>query len=160
MSQPQRRKVFVDSRVQGALARRIILHWVVFLIVASLAAFLLQVLSNPFRPLADHAQELWWTHGPFVVVMAFLLPVFVVDSIKISHRFAGPIFSLRRAMREVAEGKPARKLKFRSGDFWHELSDDFNAMLVRAGLIQGDSISSGPQPANESKEERAAASAK
>ena len=53
--------------------------------------------------------------------MVFLLPVFVVDTIKISHRFAGPIFSLRRTMREVAEGKPPRKLKFREGDFWHEL---------------------------------------
>jgi hypothetical protein len=160
MSQPQRRKVFIDSRVQGALARRIILHWVVFLIVASLAAFLLQVLSNPFRPLAEHAQELWWTHGPFVVVLAFLLPVFVVDSIKISHRFAGPIFSLRRAMREVAEGKPPRKLKFRSGDFWHELSDDFNAMLERAGWIQGDSMTSNSPPPDESKEAHTAASAK
>jgi hypothetical protein len=159
MSQRQRRKVFIDSDVQGALARRIILHWVVFLLVASLAAFLLQVLSNPFRPLADHAQDLWWTHGPFIVVMAFLLPVFVVDSIKISHRFAGPIFSLRRAMREVAEGKPPRKLKFRNGDFWHELSEDFNAVLVRAGFLNCDSTTSSVRPESESKEEHVASSA-
>jgi hypothetical protein len=138
MSRPQRRKVYIDAGVQGALARRIILHWLVFLGVASLTAFVLQVLSNPFRPLAEHVQDMWWNQGPFLLVMLFLLPVFVVDTVKISHRFAGPIFSLRRAIREITQGKPVRKLKFRTGDFWHELSEDFNAMLVHLGLLGGE----------------------
>jgi hypothetical protein len=101
-------------------------------------SFVLQVLSNPFRPVVDHLRDLWWTQGPFIVVMLFLLPVFVVDTVKISHRFAGPIFSLRRAIREITQGKPPRKLKFRTNDFWHELSEDFNAMLVHLGLLNGD----------------------
>lgn len=128
---PQRRQKFIDSKVQGALARRIIFHWLVFLAVASVAALLLQVLSDPFRPVGDHIENLWYTHGPFLVVMVFLLPVFVIDTIKISHRFAGPVYSLRRTMREVADGKPPRKLQFRSGDFWHELASDYNAMIDR-----------------------------
>ena len=70
--------------------------------------------------------------------MAFLLPVFVVDSIKLSHRFAGPIYSLRRAIRDIAQGKPARKLKFRRHDFWHEIAEDYNAMLLRLELLDDD----------------------
>ena len=135
MPKPRRTKHFIDASVQGSLARRIIGHWLVFLLVAALISFVLQVLSNPFRPLSNHAQELWWTHGPFLLVMVFLLPVFVVDTIKISHRFAGPVYSLRRALREIAEGKPPRKLKFRRHDFWHELADDYNAMLLRLNLL-------------------------
>ncbi len=131
MSRPQRRQKLIDSKVQGALARRIIFHWLVFLAVASAAALLLQVLSDPFRPTGEHIENLWFTHGPFLVVMVFLLPVFVIDTVKISHRFAGPIYSLRRTMREVADGNPPRKLKFREGDFWHELADDYNAMIAR-----------------------------
>lgn len=132
MSQrPQRRQKFIDSKVQGALARRIIFHWLVFLAVASVAALLLQVLSDPFRPAGEHVENLWYTHGPFLVVMVFLLPVFVIDTVKISHRFAGPVYSLRRTMREVADGKPPRKLQFRQGDFWHELAGDYNAMIDR-----------------------------
>jgi len=131
MSRPQRRKKFVDAQVQGALARRIIFHWFLFLGVAAISALLLQVLSNPFRPASEHVRELWWTHGPFLVVMVFLLPVFVVDTIKLSHRFAGPIFSLHRAMREIAEGKPPRHLTFRTGDFWQGLASDYNAMVSR-----------------------------
>jgi len=123
--------MFIDSKVQGALTRRIIFHWLVFLLVASVAALMLQALSDPFRPVGDHLDALWYTHGPFLVVMILLLPVFVFDTIKISHRFVGPIYSLRRSMREVADGKPPRKLKFRKTDFWRDLADDYNSMITR-----------------------------
>ena len=131
MAAEQRKRTFVDSRVQGALARRIIAHWLVFLVVASVTAFMLQVLSNPFLPQAEHLRSLWWSHGPFLLVLVFLLPVFVVDTIKISHRFAGPMVNLDRAMREVAEGKPPRKIRFRHNDYWQELADHYNGMLER-----------------------------
>ena len=111
MPQPRRTKHFIDANVQGVLARRIVVHWLAFLSVAFLVSFILQVLSNPFRPISAHLQDVWFTHGPFLLVMFFLLPVFVVDSIKLSHRFAGPIFSLRRAIREIAAGHAPRKLK-------------------------------------------------
>jgi hypothetical protein len=138
MAQPRRTKEFIDSSVQGALARRIILHWLVFLSVAALVSFILQVLSDPFRPLAAQVQDMWWTHGPFLLVMVFLLPVFVVDTIKVSHRFAGPIFAMRRAIRDVVQGKPPQKLKFRQHDFWHDLADDYNAMLLRLGVLEDE----------------------
>lgn len=136
MPKPRRTKHFIDSNVQGALARRIIFHWVMFLSVASFVAFVLQVLSNPFRPIGEHVQDLWWSQGPFLLVTFFLLPVFVIDSIKLSHRFAGPIFSLRRTIRAVAQGETPRRLKFRRRDFWHDLAEDYNAMLVRLGALE------------------------
>jgi hypothetical protein len=138
MARPRRTKKFIDVNVQGSLARRIIFHWLLFLLVASLASFILQVLSNPFRPLTAHLRDMWWTHGPFLLVLVFLLPVFVVDSIKLSHRFAGPIYALRRAMRDIVQGKPPRKLKFRRHDFWHDLAEDYNAMLLRLELLNDE----------------------
>ena len=140
MTRHQRTKKFIDSDVQGALARRIISHWIVFVGVASVAAFLLQVLSNPFQPPLQHLHNVWWTHGPFLVVLLFLLPVFVVDTVKLSHRFAGPICNLRRAMREIVQGQPPRKLRFRGDDFWQELATEYNAMLSRLapGAIEAD----------------------
>jgi hypothetical protein len=146
MPKPRRTKHFIDSNVQGALARRIIFHWVMFLSVASFVAFVLQVLSNPFRPIGEHVQDLWWSQGPFLLVTFFLLPVFIVDSIKLSHRFAGPIFSLRRTIRAVAQGETPRRLKFRRRDFWHDLAEDYNAMLVRLGALEEQS---GDEPQSE-----------
>jgi nitrogen fixation/metabolism regulation signal transduction histidine kinase len=138
MSYPRRTKHFIDKKVQGSLTRRIVFHWLAFLAVAFVVSFILQVMTDPFRPLSAHVKELWWTHGPFLLVAAFMLPAYVVDTIKLSHRFAGPIFSLRRAIREVAAGKPPRKLKFRQRDFWQDLAGDYNAMLVRLGALEDE----------------------
>jgi hypothetical protein len=138
MSRVQLRRAFVDTEVQNALARRVIFQWVCFLLIASVATFLLQVLADPFPPLADHVAGLWWTQAPLLLVAALLLPAFVVDTVNFSYRFAGPISSLRRAMREIDESKPARTLIFSDGDFWHELVEEFNALLFRVGAVQQD----------------------
>jgi hypothetical protein len=127
----RRSQKFVDAKVQGALARRIIFHWFVFVVVAWGVTLFLQLLSDPFQPVVDNVRNMWTTQGPLMLVMVFLLPVFVLDTVKLSHRFAGPVISLRRAMREIAEGKPARKIQFRKHDFWHGLADDYNAVVDR-----------------------------
>jgi hypothetical protein len=131
MSVPERKQTYVDSQVQGALVRRLILHWLGFFVTASLVTFVLQVLSNPLIPISAHFEELWWTQGPFLLVMVFLLPMFVLDTIKLSHRFAGPVYRLRRTIHDVANGEPPRKLKFRDFDFWQGLAEDYNKMLDR-----------------------------
>ena len=131
MAKPQRRKRFIDSDVQGALIRRLVGHWALFLTVAFACAFCLQVLSNPFRPLGDHFANLWWTQGPFLVVTVFLLPVFVSDAIKLSHRWVGPVHRLRKTIREIAETGDVNGVDFRGDDFWQEIAGDFNVMLKR-----------------------------
>jgi methyl-accepting chemotaxis protein len=131
MSVAERKQTYVDPQVQGALVRRLILHWLGFFVTASIVTFVLQLLSNPLVPLRVHLEELWWTQGPFLIVMIFLLPMFVLDTIKLSHRFAGPIYRMRRMIQEIAEGEAPRHLKFRDFDFWHGLAADFNKMIDR-----------------------------
>jgi hypothetical protein len=135
MIRMQHRRAFIDTAVQGSLASRILVHWAGFLLFASVASFLLQVLANPFQPLADHVAAIWWTQGLLLLVAALLLPAFIVNTVKFSYRFAAPISSLLRAMREIDEGKPAKTLIFRDGDFWQELAEDFNALLFRVGAV-------------------------
>ena len=89
---------------------------------------------------------MWWTHGPFLLVLAFLMPVFVVDTVKLSHRFAGPIYALRRALREIAQGGKPRRLSFRKRDFWHDLANDYNAVLTKLDLVKDEKSSAEPQP--------------
>jgi nitrogen fixation/metabolism regulation signal transduction histidine kinase len=135
MGHPQRKKLFIDASVQGSLIRRVISHWLVFVVVAFVVSFILQVLTDPFRPLSAHFKDMWWTHGPFLIVVLFLLPAYVIDTIKLSHRFAGPVFRLRRAIRDVADGKTPQAIKFRKDDFWQDLAGDYNAMLTRLDVL-------------------------
>ena len=129
MPHPNRKKTFIDAKVQGALVRRLVMHWASFITIAAVVAFALQVLTNPFRPIEQHLQEMWWTHGPFLLVMFFMLPVFVIDTIKLSHRFAGPIYRLRNVIRSLAQGEPHKPVHFREMDFWQGLAEDFNQMV-------------------------------
>ncbi len=138
MGFPPRKKHFIDPNVQGALTRRIIFHWLVFMVVTSAVAFVVQVLADPFRGLTSHFKDLWWTQGPFLLVMLFMLPVFVMDAVKLSHRFAGPVFSLRRAMQAVVAGEKPRKLKFRQSDFWQDLAEDYNGLLSKLGAVSDE----------------------
>ena len=138
MPHPTRKKTFIDAKVQGALVRRLVMHWASFITIAAVVAFALQILTNPFRPLEHHLQEMWWTHGPFLLVMFFMLPVFIVDTIKLSHRFAGPIYRLRNVIKGMAEGEPFKPVKFREMDFWQDLADDFNTMIERVGGQSSD----------------------
>jgi hypothetical protein len=131
MTQTVRRKKFVDGRVQGALAWRLFCQWFLFVAIAGVSAFILQFSCNPLLPPGEHFQNLWMTYVPLLLSMVFLLPVFIFDTIKLSHRFAGPVLRLRNEMRAVADGGELRRLSFRKGDFWHSLAEDYNALLDR-----------------------------
>ena len=124
-----------------------------FVTVAAFVAFALQVLSNPFRSLEEHAQQVWWTHGPFLLVLFFMLPVFIVDTLKLSHRFAGPIYRLRQTIRSLAKGGKFTPMKFRDFDFWQGLADDFNQMVER--LSGGKYVATADDEVEESEAEAA-----
>ena len=111
---------------------RLLLHWAIFLAVASLVTYCMQVLYNPFQSNAERLQQLWWTYGPFLLVLLFLLPVFVLDTIRFSHRFVGPIYRLRRTIHNsTLQGGVPPVLKFRDSNFWQGLAEDFNQMVDR-----------------------------
>jgi hypothetical protein len=131
MARSQRRQTFVDAHVQGALARRIILHWLLFVWVCWGVPLFVQLVLAPSRPVGETLRLIWETQGPLMLAMVFLLPVFVIDTIKLSHRFTGPILNLRRALQDVASGQPPRKLHVRKNDFWQDLASDYNVLTAR-----------------------------
>ncbi|RMF39791.1 MAG: hypothetical protein D6753_13000 [Planctomycetota bacterium] len=127
-----RRKVFVDPQVQGALARRIIGHWCMFMLLAILCLWTVEVfVSEPgdgmLRPLA----AVWSNYTFFWLLMLSIIPAFTYDTVKLSARFAGPIFRFRRYLRAVGDGENPGELRFRNGDFWTELASDFNRVVAR-----------------------------
>lgn len=131
MGNEKRRKLWVDQQLQGALAMRILLHWVAFMVVSFSLMFVFHFLSNPLEPASSHLQKVFVAHRYFLIVALIMLPAFVYDSVQLSNRFAGPIVRFRRLIQAVGTGQPVQKIKFRDGDFWHELSADLNGMLDR-----------------------------
>lgn len=130
-SHQKRQLNFVDRSVQGALARRVFFHWSMFMGTCVVSVSLMQVLlGDPNQPIASHLQTAGSRYLLFLIVFVSLLPAFVLDTIRLSNRFAGPVSRLRNAMRKVADGGSYEPLKFRGNDFWTELADDYNRFMV------------------------------
>lgn len=151
-----RKKLFIDPVVQGALLRRLLLHWLYAMLAGAMTLLLMQVFLNGVdKPFAYHLQTLWTNYGLLFVVMTCLFPAFAYDSIRLSHRFAGPIYALRTALKTLADGGNIPEVTFRRGDYWTELAADLNRLATRIHHLQGESKdgSTSPVPLPESESE-------
>lgn len=127
----RRSKNLVDPPVQKSLVNRMIVHWIVFVSAALTLTLLMQYFSNPFESFKWHLTELWWNQAPMILAMVALLPVFVLDSVKVSNKFVGPIKRMKETIADLSAGKDVEPLSFREGDFWHSLAHDFNKMVAQ-----------------------------
>lgn len=128
----KRKVVLVERQVQGALGWRIAAHWFLFLALSVSVTTCLQVLGDieSGSLWSSLAQALRTQVGSIVVLMA-LLPWFIHDSLKLSNRFAGPMVRLRKSIIELTQQDSTAPVSFRSGDFWQDISTDFNNLRAR-----------------------------
>jgi methyl-accepting chemotaxis protein len=68
------------------------------------------------------------------VVQLLFLGVTFILTIFLSHRIAGPVYKLRRALDEVSGGNFDQRLTFRKNDHFLELQDTFNDMIQRLSV--------------------------
>ncbi|WP_236618432.1 hypothetical protein [Rhodopirellula europaea] len=135
-TQKDRSTTVVDRTVQYGVVKKIALHWIVLFVCNSVALLLwLRLFEQP---------DLSWQHSfedcvrrflPFFLISIALIPAFVLDTLKLTNRFAGPIMRLRTEILNAAEGRPVKRLSFRTNDFWKEVADSFNSMAQRTGLL-------------------------
>jgi len=126
-----RKRLFIDPRVQGALVMRVIMYWAFCLLTITIMLLCWRIFTGTSRIFYTHFEAMWFHFGPALIASFLLLPLVVVDVIRLSNRFAGPLLRLRRSMRELANGEHVEPIYFRSDDFWQELADEFNSIAVR-----------------------------
>ncbi len=137
MNANKRGTEYIDPHVQGTLWKRLALHWVVFSLVAAVLALGLEWMSDPFRTFGQVARDTWWNYSPLLLALLFLVPVFVYDAIRVSHRFAGPVYRLRQVIRSLAEGTQPTQVEFRDNDLWKDMADDLNRVIERVRQQSG-----------------------
>ncbi|MDP6060608.1 MAG: hypothetical protein QGH33_17015 [Pirellulaceae bacterium] len=140
-SNKRRRKQFVDRAVQGTLLLHLVAHWVFFLLAAVAFLYFVEMLAGDPRNLG---RSLFHRHGPTVLAVLVLAPIFLLDLCKLSNWFAGPVIRLRRGMRELAEGRDVSQIKFRENDFWQDLATDFNQVVERVQEAESRSANAMP----------------
>lgn len=141
MSQ-KRKRLMIDPTVQWAVARRVALHWFGFfallLAVNSLLGMLVEV---PEKTIADSAVTSFQRQVPQIVIMLLILPIFLRDTIRLSNKFAGPMYRLRLGLGALADEKPQAPIKFRSSDFWQDVAERFNRVNSRIQSLEARSQS-------------------
>lgn len=123
-----RQQLLIDSNVQGSILCRTALYSAACAIYFIVILVFAESMSSPDRSFGDslmHCFEeaIYWAPG-----LLLLMPLVAYDMLKLTNRFAGPIFRMRREMQRLAVGESERRLSFREGDYWIEMADEFNTL--------------------------------
>ena len=136
MAKFKRRQLFVDPKVQGVLILRMLGYWTVTMITVTCMILSWRIVTAPGRSFVEHLEGLWVHYGAAIIASVLLLPLIVIDCIRVSNRFAGPLYRLRRCMRDLTAGLPVPPVHFRDGDFWSDVADEFNAVSSKLQRLE------------------------
>jgi hypothetical protein len=140
MSKHQRKRVYIDRDLQGGLVWMAARYWAISLAVVGMLTVVGWVFVAPgIAELVESPERLRALLSCLVVALVAsgaMLPIVLLDMVKFSHRFAGPMVRLRDSMRRSAAGEHVEPIRFRDGDYWQDLADAFNAMQARIDRLE------------------------
>ena len=144
--QIKRSQTVTDKQVQYGVIHKLAMHWAVFMVCNTFALFAwVSLFEQPGTGWRETTAECVRRFLPFFVISVALIPAFVLDTLKLTNRFAGPISRLKIEIANAAAGRPVKPLTFRTGDYWCEIAESFNSMASRLGLgTENSSQKTGP----------------
>ena len=126
-----RRRLFIDRPIQIAVLLRALMYWAVCLMAQLLMVFFFSAVTLNQNDFITNSPQLWW-HLQLTAAASFvLLPIILLDVLKLSHRWVGPVFRLRNALKSLGRGDTIPPVQFRQRDFWQDLAGDLNAVAAR-----------------------------
>ena len=131
-----RKRLLVDPSVQGALVGRVAVYWFVCLITIFFLLLCWNIISGPARLPWRQLDSMWFHYGPVFVTSLFVLPIVLVDILRVTNRFAGPMYRVRRVMRDLIAGKEVGKVQFREEDFWKDFAGELNTLIAEVERLR------------------------
>jgi methyl-accepting chemotaxis protein len=138
MASYKRKQLFVDPQVQGALVARIVGYWLSCLLTVIVMVVNWRIVTESDKLWHQQLADIWRSMGPAFVVALVLLPIALYDIVRLSNRVVGPLVRLRAGLRALARGERLQAIRFRDGDFFGELAEEFNAVLARLEADRAD----------------------
>ena len=125
-----RKKFFIGSSFQGKLLMGI---GYAALLSAVLLAIDYYVFFGRNSPTSPWDPDMLWlftkSQRPMIIQLIIFVFVLCVVTVVLSHRVAGPIYSLEKSIRIIEKGNLAHRARFRKRDELTHLRDAFNAMM-------------------------------
>ncbi len=142
IGQQCRRRYFVDPPLQGAMLRQAFYYWLAASVTFAFIVVIYRISPAMFSDAAHESSRLWYHLAPFAVASAVLLPIVMFSAIRFSHRFAGPMVRVRRALFYLANGETPQHLVLRQGDFWADVAEDINRITKRMRPVLDEPLAS------------------
>ena len=137
-----RRRKVIATHVQFPLVRMALSHITLTLLVlgAYLMLPLVRSVGGEAGSLAqgESATVLLYLHGRYWVAAVAVLVIVVADTIRVSHRIAGPLYRMTRVTREAAQGQSQGRVRLRKGDYLGQEAEALNGLLEYNARLKAD----------------------
>ena len=152
---PYRRRfrLLADWKLQGRCCLRICGYWLIcqLVFVVTILGFL--ALTGPDEVAASGGVNAWTFIMPALVSSTFFLPMALLDNLRFTNKFAGPLMRFRRELKHLAEGEKASEIVFRPGDYLIGMDQHFNAVCSRLEYLEEINLHRLNEEANQSRGE-------
>jgi hypothetical protein len=129
---PGRKKIFVSGEIQGRLMFKIAMYWLIYHVVLWHALFAYRYFewrvegTAPLTPFRQLYGEFVLQYYPMVICAVAMLPVFLIDLVRLTHRIAGPLVRFKGSLKRMCAGEPVSRVQLRKGDLLSDFETAFN----------------------------------
>lgn len=133
MAKFKRKQLLVEPRVQVPLIRHVVIYWFCTAATVEFLNLTRQIALGPQQAsfwdylFNDNSQQAMIR---LAIGSLLVLPLVIWDMLRLSNRFAGPIFRMRRTLRNVAANGAVENVRLRDGDYWGDFAQELNAALA------------------------------
>ena len=157
MTKTRRHSLLADSRVQGLLLVRVTFYWFYCLLSIVLMTTIWHLTRGGMLGSGALFDKLYNESLPIVIATLMTLPLVIMDCMRFSNRFAGPVVRVKNALLALNRGEKVERFSLRKGDHWVELAEELNQLVAK--LEKADSLVEGGQQVKSSSEEAVAETA-
>jgi len=130
----RRRRFLINRPLQLRLLSNSLLQVLLFVVVTSVSLFLpamieLQNAEDYSEKTVQAANQILYLHDYFWPAVLFVLIAIILDSIRVSHKIAGPLFRFSRTFEVIGKGELPSTMRIRKGDYLVEEAEVINRML-------------------------------
>lgn len=131
-----RQRYYVDTAVQFDLLKRVLFYGLASILFLTLPIAFAKTLSDPSVFFLDHIGNVFRNHWPVLMMTVFFVPFAMNDILKFSNRFVGPIYRIRAEFKNFEQSGRIKSIKFRDGDYWHDLANGLNQITQRLNELE------------------------
>jgi hypothetical protein len=143
-----RRKLLIDRPLQGRLMLRVGLYWTLYHAALWHTLVFVRYFQHRFAGLSGEAATSFREEylralrdsQTLLLAAMVLLPAVIWETLRQSHRIAGPLYRFQATLKSLIAGAPAPQIQLRKGDLLRPFEQTMNEFLeVYAARTAADS---------------------